>query len=312
MPEMWSIQTPAVPGAVAVVQLAAGSGTELDEVLGRLGMGAVPAGGIALRDVLGVDRALVGRWAETSVHITPHGGAAVVRAIGRRLIEAGVKEVADPDPRMAYPEARSEIEARMLAALARAASPIALDLLLGQPGRWKEGAEPSPWSDILNRLINPPLVVAMGAPNIGKSSLANALAGRAVSIVADEPGTTRDHIGVLIDMGGLVVRYVDTPGIRDAADWIENEAAGLAAAVIASADLVLTCGDATAEPPEEPMGKDALAVALRADLGRVTWTHDVGVSALTGEGLAELVGAVRERLVPAEALADSRPWRFWG
>ena len=312
----WQIQTPtSSPGAVAVVQICGADGAEIDAALARLGLGSIPVGRVVVRDVCGVDRGLVARWAESSVHLMPHGGAAVIRALTAALIAAGFEEAKDPDPRAVYPEASSLIEARMLAALARAASPLAIDLLLAQPRRWEEqGAEAGGPNHDLQRLIEPPLVVAVGPPNIGKSSLVNALAGRRVSIVADEPGTTRDHVGVMIDMAGLVVRYVDTPGRRPAG-WdvgeIEDEAARLADAVTARADLVLRCGDAGAAPLPAPPGARCLAVAMRADLGLPAWRHDAAVSALTGSGLRELAGLIRERLVGAAALADPRPWRFW-
>jgi tRNA modification GTPase len=316
MAARWSIQSPAAPGAVAVVQLAAGSGAELESVLSRLGIAPVGVGSLGLRDLFGVDRGVVARWAEESAHLMPHGGPAVVRALALALADAGIERAERPDARVVYPEARSPVEAEMLAALARAASPMAVDLLLDQPRRWATGERESEWSGVLNRLIDPPLVAAVGPPNVGKSSLANALAGRRVAIVADEPGTTRDHVGVAINMGGLVVRYVDTPGLRPEGDEIEREAAGLAAEVVRTADLVLACGDAGSPPARPPgserEGQSLLTVALRVDLGEPGWRCDAGVSALTGRGLEALVRLIRERLVPEGALADPRPWRFWG
>jgi tRNA modification GTPase len=314
MPATWSIQTPPTPGAVAIFQLCAGSPRELEEAAATAGIAPVAAGWVGLRDLLGIDRGLVARWSDTSMHLMPHGGPAVIQAMAAALIAKGIPEAAAPDPASIYPEARSPLEARMLAAVARAASPLAIDLLLDQPRRWAENSDPSPWSKVLNRLIEPPLVAAIGPPNIGKSSLANALAGRTVALVADEPGTTRDHVGVRIEMAGLVVRYVDTPGVRAAADPIETEAADLAARVVASADLILRCGDLTGPPPLPPMtpaGALTLVVATRADRGLPSWEFDAAVSALDGRGLPGLVAAIRDRLMPPEALADPRPWRFW-
>ena len=70
-------------------------------------------------------------------------------------------------------------------------------------------------------------VVLAGAPNVGKSSLLNALARRDVAIVSDEPGTTRDVIEVKLDLKGLPVVVSDTAGIRSAAGKVEEEGSGV-------------------------------------------------------------------------------------
>lgn len=306
----WDIQTPAIPGALAVIQIHARG--EIGAVLGVLGLGETPIGRPMLRDLFGIDRAVVMRWSEDVAHVMPHGGPAVVRAVAAELERRGLTRMTRIDPRADYPEAEEEVEARMLHALARAASPLAVDLLLDQPRRWGGGGEADPeHSRLLNRLLDPPLVVAAGAPNVGKSSLVNALAGRSVSIVADQAGTTRDHVGVFIDMAGLVVRYVDTPGLGRSGDAVEAEAESIARRVIASADLVLACGDAGSRPPSVGPPGSTITVALRRDLGRPGWPHDAATSALTGEGIPALVALIRDRLVPPSVMADGRPWRFW-
>lgn len=312
----WSLQTPIGTGAVAVIGLSAPSGSELDDLLRRIGMGALHAGGVALRDLLGVDRGVVIRWNETAAAFMPHGGGAVVRAICDELEKRGLARIDDAHPKDAYPEAADEIEAAMLAALARARSPLAIDLLLDQPRRWRTGAtEGDPERDrLLNRLIEPPLIVARGASNIGKSTLVNALAGRRVSLVADEPGTTRDHVGVFLDLAGLVVRYLDTPGVRDHAPAVEADAMRITGDVLTRADLVLSCGDPDSAPLDDrdlPVGTTVLRVGLRSDLGAQKQSVDVEVSIRRQDSLATLVEAVRERLVPRGAIDHPGPWRFW-
>jgi hypothetical protein len=299
---------------VAVIQIRAETSGELEAALARLGVGVIVPGSVLLRSLGDVDTGIVSRWDELSVLFMPHGGQAVIRELAAALEMAGLSENRRPSARDAYPEAGSEVEAKMLEALARARSPLAIDLLLDQPRRWAVPANhgaPSLDDPRLRRLIDPPLVAALGSPNIGKSSLANALADRRVAIVADEPGTTRDHVGVMIDMAGLVVRYVDTPGVRATTDPIDATAAALAREVISRADLVLRCGDATAGPLEAPPGVPSLIVALRSDLGPPSWKSDIPVSATTGGGLHALAERVRDTLVPAALRADPRPWRFW-
>jgi tRNA modification GTPase len=280
------------------------------------GIRTVAVGEVKLRNLLDVDRGVVARFAPEMAEFMPHGGVAVVRALAAELNRRGITEDREPDPRATYPEARSEVEARALAALALATSPLAVDLLLAQHALWQQpGAASDPERDrILNRLIDPPLVVALGASNIGKSTLVNTLAGRSVSIVADEPGTTRDHVGVMLDLAGLVVRYVDTPGLREGAGPLELLAVEGAMEVATRADLLLLCTDATAQPVQLPIAledKAHLTVALRSDLGAPSVKTDATVSVARSEGPAELVMAMRERLVPAAMQREQRPWKFW-
>jgi tRNA modification GTPase len=91
-------------------------------------------------------------------------------------------------------------------------------------------------------------VVLAGAPNVGKSSLMNALARREVAIVSEEPGTTRDVLEVRLDLGGHAVVLADTAGLRAAAGRVEEEGIRRAVARARAADLVLWVCDATAPP----------------------------------------------------------------
>lgn len=344
----WRVESdPATRGGIALLALAADDERELDGALESMGITAA-VGAVRVTDLAGVDRGVVARWSLASAHLMPHGGPAIVRALATELARRFGEPVCplmDTAALLAlYPEAADELEARMLHTLASAASPMAIDLLLDQPRRWRAlesttrrrlesapAGDPSLAPATLARLIHPPLVVALGAPNIGKSSLLNALAGRSVALVANEPGTTRDYVGVLLDLGGLVVRYADTPGIRDGGGATETDARTAALALARSADVLLLCGDATAPPPDaatlphgvaDPPAQDAavrgdaivppsICVALRTDRGRPTWPHDAATSAALGHGLDGLARFITDRLVPADALADLRPWRFW-
>lgn len=293
---------------------------DIDGAFARLGLAPLAPGRLALRNLLGIDRALIARWTPTMAQLMPHGGPRILRRVADALLAAGLEEDRADDPLALYPEAATLIEARMLEALARAASPPAIDLLLAQPSRWArpEAASDPSLDRLLNRLIDPPLVAAIGGANIGKSTLVNALAGRAVAIVADEPGTTRDHVGVLLDLAGLVVRYIDTPGLRNSPDPVEREALRAALLAAAHADLILHCGDQGSPPPPLPpelVDIPRLTIAMRVDLGAPSFEHDAAAGALHTPGgsaaLAPLVAMIRERLVPAAAIAAESPWKFW-
>jgi len=330
----WSLCTswPA-RGAIAVMQVR-GEGPGIDKLVAGLGAGAVGIGRVAVRHVAGIDKCVLARFDERTLLIFPHAGKRIIERLGDALAALGVarkEPVGVGNAREAFPEARSEVEARMLAALATAASPLAIDLLLDQPRRWNEVSSleevDADTARVLGRLNHPPLVAAVGPPNVGKSSLLNALAGRSMSVVADKPGTTRDHVGAMLDLGELVVRWVDCPGfVAGEADDLQREAQRMAVEVAGAADLVVQCGDGQSGFLDAtlfaPAAKQVWA-SLRSDLchrpesGPVDALESpqhpppVRVSARTGEGLAELVETIREVLVPAAALADPRAWRFW-
>ncbi len=112
-------------------------------------------------------------------------------------------------------------------------------------------------------------VVIVGAPNVGKSSLLNALAGNDRAIVAAVPGTTRDLLRESVQVDGIALTLVDTAGLRASDDAIEREGMRRARAELARADLVLAAIDAR-EPDE---GRAALAADL-AGMQHVLWLHN--------------------------------------
>lgn len=140
-------------------------------------------------------------------------------------------------------------------------------------------------------------VVLLGAPNAGKSSLMNALVLRDLSIVTDEPGTTRDLIEVALDLDGYKIVLIDTAGLRETGS--KAEVLGIERALESAdrADLVLWLHDLTAEGGVGPR-PGALVVGTKFDLvsGALPAEVDVAVSAMTGDGLAELTGLMAERV----------------
>jgi tRNA modification GTPase len=133
-----------------------------------------------------------------------------------------------------------------------------------------------------------------GAPNVGKSTLLNALAERDVAIVSDIPGTTRDVLETRVILGGVPVTLVDTAGLRETADAIEAEGVRRARQRAQDADLVLAMVEVGEQPPAD-LPADAVLIANKADLGRAGPDGALRISARTGEGLADL----RQRLADA-------------
>jgi tRNA modification GTPase len=138
------------------------------------------------------------------------------------------------------------------------------------------------------RVVREGLQIAIvGRPNVGKSSLFNALVGASRAIVTDVPGTTRDLVTEVIDLEGLRVTLVDTAGLRDTADLVEAEGVARSRQAIRVADLVLAVVD---EDDGEVVDNKHVVVQNKIDLGRPV--RGIGVSATTGAGIDELRRAI--------------------
>jgi tRNA modification GTPase len=187
---------------------------------------------------------------------------------------------------------------RRLDSLDRALAPIA--------GSFREG-----------RLVHNGLTMAIvGRPNAGKSSLFNRLVERERAIVTATPGTTRDLVTERISLGGIPVELVDTAGLRETEDEAESHGIARTESAMADADLVLLLLDATAAvdaegvlrlPDEDARllalleGRSPLLVLNKVDIARAMRVDGVPgevaqVSALTGEGVAELRSRLLERV----------------
>jgi tRNA modification GTPase len=166
------------------------------------------------------------------------------------------------------------------------------------------------------RLIREGLQVAIvGEPNVGKSSIFNALAGAPRAIVAAAPGTTRDLVTETIDLEGFRVTLVDTAGLRETADEVEAEGVARSRQAIGVADLVLEVTDTDgAQAGSQHADKKRLVVRNKMDLAGAggpcpAWPDarrspggPVFMSAKTGAGLADLRRAI---VASFRAVADA-------
>ena len=129
-------------------------------------------------------------------------------------------------------------------------------------------------------------VVIAGPPNAGKSSLLNAIAGYERAIVADIPGTTRDHIEVHLALSGIPIRLTDTAGLRESGEFVERIGVDRARSLIDAADILVWLGEPE-QAPEHPL---LIRVHARADLPDRSNAPagSIAVSSHTGVGLSEL------------------------
>ena len=256
-----SLHTPPGVGGIAVIVLA---GPRAEELLADVfeplsshaigGEGALQLGRLTAGDDV-IDEAVVHRGANL-VEINIHGGPQVTRAAMQRLAECGAKPT-PPDAGAgvfcpAHPDHRNPAIGRELLTALPSAKTEAIVAALSQ--QWSAGLSklarhalsPQRSSEtssqlrlaarrlvLMQRLLDPPEVVLVGPPNVGKSTLINALVGRAVSIVHEMPGTTRDWVRELADFNGLPIWLTDTAGIWAKWDIIEPPEAGEAVRVSA-------------------------------------------------------------------------------
>ena len=262
--------------------------------------------------------------------INLHGGPWVVASTVELLRRSGF-EVIDVEPNQPLPieavEGETTLEREVMAHLPLAKTEQGMRMLLAQPGNWRAFVESTPTREAIQRVLDddcllkvltPPRVAIVGAPNVGKSTLANQLFAQQRSITADLPGTTRDWVGEIANIDGLPVMLVDTPGVRETSDAIEREAIARGGAVVREADLVVLVVDVSTDADDDQRTlqlahPDALLVLNKQDLARTSHRagqqESVATVATTGAGVNELRSEIRKRL-RCNDLDPARP-RVW-
>jgi len=268
---------------------------------------------------------VVCRRAADEVEIHCHGGAAASTAILAALEAAGCAIVPWSDwsaecsvdriqseANEALAEARTARTAGILldqhaGALSRAVNAILVALSSGVATEAKRLLDALMARLAVGRhLVAPFQVVLAGRPNVGKSSLINALVGYERSIVFDRPGTTRDVVTAATVFDGWPVELSDTAGLRDSADLLERAGMNAARRRLVDADLIVLVFDATepwasADDKLRAENPDALVVHNKIDrLAGELLERPAGLelSAATGRGVEELIRTITLRLVP--------------
>jgi tRNA modification GTPase len=275
---------------------------------GRIAYGDFVAGGAALDD------GLLCRGEDGSLELHVHGGAAVIAGLLAALRGLGVDTAGEPAP------GPTSLRDEVLAVLPRLTTWRAVEIVAAQADAGLAAAARRgdlgairPLS-VGRRLIEPAAVAIVGRPNVGKSTLGNALFGREHSIVTDVPGTTRDYVDAPADLLGFAVRLIDTAGRRDTTDPVEAEGVRRSVEQARAADVVVLVLDGSAPPTAEDrallaeFGGDPRCVRVlnKADLPAAWIEPDaVRVSAAAGTGLDDLRFAVLERLGLADLTPDT-------
>lgn len=270
------VLTPAGRGAIAVVAVGGvGSVEAVDQFFHA-------ASGKSLAE-MPVRRVAFGQWGgadgeevvvtrgDDSVEVHCHGGVAASRAIGESLKSVGCEVIDQPvwlgentagsievAAHRALAQVVTEREALVLLDQINGALRQALEQAVqlidsGQFGEAKERmfTVANRWHGC-NPFIQPTQIYVMGAPNVGKSSLINALVGFERAIVFDAPGTTRDLVTTTTAIDGWTVELVDTAGLRQGADSIEQQGIDLAFDSLHGAKLVLHVAEARTWLEGEP------------------------------------------------------------
>jgi tRNA modification GTPase len=261
------------------------------------------------------------RTSECDVEIHCHGGAAAVRRVLNDLAQRGCRIVdwgefigerlnlVDAECTMALTHATTLRTARILleqqSGVLRSAFEVLRDLPPDEVVR--RTTEMLSWSEFGRHLTEPWQVVLCGLPNVGKSSLINALLGYARSIVFDQPGTTRDVVTGQTALDGWPVELSDTAGLRQGDDVLESAGIERAHRRAAAADLIVLVFDRSrpVRPEELELLRrwpNALRVTNKCDLPDAWRDADVDgalpVSSVTQAGMDELAKAIVGRLIP--------------
>lgn len=336
------------PGSVAVIQLTAGSDSAAIWLRHKIRSVSSANQSTVTDPGMPVGRIYYGRWnsedliivriSESTFEIQCHGGRIAIDRIRDDLQDAGAtKEMAGDGQRLTTIQEQLEriVERRLPAArsrkiagliLAQATNSLSDDLTQLKSADLDSASGANirqrleRWQNVADHLSEPWRVVLAGTPNVGKSSLINAIAGMERSIVFDQPGTTRDIVEIDTLIDGWSFRFVDTAGLRIEGDAGQIESLGIQQSYLAASECDVLClvvddrpeSQASIErlmPSNLPMhtivvrNKCDLAMDAAESLCASTpfkALPRINVSASTGHGLPALLQWIKLAMVPEE------------
>ena len=338
--------TPEGLGGIAVIELAGIAAEEMVRGCFRpagrgpatFEAGKISYGHVVRHDEL-LDEVLVCRVAgepgEPVFEINCHGGILPARRILEHLVQAGAREGRPGEALLGRKLApfEREILGQLILARTHRAADVLLVQMSGRIGAElreiaslgagdearRRAAKLRATYGYGRRLVEPATVVITGAPNVGKSTLANALVGRERSIVHHLPGTTRDAVSSVASLDGLPVIVVDTAGLREATDEIERIGVQKAIEKIGSSEIVVWVFDHSRRVAPEELGRlkalgemavvpvvnkiDLAGPLDEAELRAIVGSEVRRTCALTGRGITELGRTVFGLLVPGDVPA---------
>lgn len=334
-PPITAVLTPAGRGAIATVAVRGSRAGEIvagrfqaatSRPISRLEPGRIAFG--RFRSAAAEEELIVARLGPQQWEIHCHGGSAAVEAIVAALVADGCGQVSwhewaeqhetdllSAEARIALADARTERTAAILLAQYQGALRQEIASIQAALEQSQLAAADSALRRLLQysifgqHLTQPWKVVLAGRPNVGKSSLINALVGYQRSIVFDQPGTTRDVVTATTAVDGWPLELSDTAGLHASGDAIEQAGIERTEQQLAKADLILLVFEA---PEPWSAGDAALLASLpgqtprivvynKSDLGQLPFDERPAgllVSAASGAGLESLLQQISATLVP--------------
>jgi len=317
-----AVLTPPGSAAVAVLSVRGPDAWPVIRDLFRTRRGdslPVPPAGFSVGHIVdrAADEVILTAHDASSFEIHCHGGRQVVSWLLDLFRSRGILETDPPQSCTGRPWelllfARTPRTAAVLLDQARGAYTRAIELIArGGPEAEVMRSKVRRHARVGRHLVEPWKIAIAGAPNAGKSSLLNALAGFDRSVVSPIPGTTRDAVSVSLAFDGWPVDILDTAGLRDSPDALEREGTARALSALAESDLILWVVDATGHRPDsapevtETLGvprERVLVVLNKMDIVVVPAAEipqdAVAVSAVTGIGMSDLAARLVATLVP--------------